>query len=351
MKYLRKPQILIPLFLVLLFLFLGVSQHQLIGYLSEQGWHQFLIIKNAEPLDRFLNDPDFPDEYKQKLKLIGNIREFAVERLGLEDNGVYRTMYDNGDRNLLWLVKAAPPFSVEPYHWHFPIAGSFAYKGYFDKTKAKEEAKRLKAKGYDVWISRVSAWSTLGFLKDPIFSSMLKRKEGDLVELIIHEMTHGTIFLKNDLQFNENLAVFIGENGAMLYLEETYGKDSPELKAYRASLTDSRTFYNHIVKGSERLALLYNSFSELPESEKKKEKETLIAAIIAEIGELSFEDSERYSAYKGFTPNNAWFSGYRTYRADLSEFENDLKMKYNSNLKSYVESLKVLYGKKKNIRK
>jgi predicted aminopeptidase len=56
----------------------------------------------------------------------------------------------------------------------------------------------------------------LGWFTDPILSKMLMRSEGDLANLIIHEMSHATIFVKDSIEFNENLATFIGDRGAEL---------------------------------------------------------------------------------------------------------------------------------------
>ena len=64
---------------------------------------------------------------------------------------------------------------------------------------------KLKASGLDVEYSSVSGWSTLGWFGDPILSNMLKRNVGSLADLIIHELTHGTIYIKNEVEYNENL--------------------------------------------------------------------------------------------------------------------------------------------------
>jgi predicted aminopeptidase len=53
---------------------------------------------------------------------------------------------------------------------------------------------------------------------------MLERGEGDLANLIIHEMVHATIFVKDSIDFNENLATFIGDRGAEQFLIATHGK-------------------------------------------------------------------------------------------------------------------------------
>ena len=83
------------------------------------------------------------------------------------------------------------------------------YKGYFDSTKAYNLVRDLKAEGYDVNIYNPAAWSTLGWFNDPILSSMLYWSEGGLASLIIHEMTHATIWISGDVEYNENLADFM----------------------------------------------------------------------------------------------------------------------------------------------
>ena len=84
---------------------------------------------------------------------------------------------------------------------------------------ADKEMELLKEAGYDVGMRTVGGWSTLGWFKDPILSNMLNRSYGDLANLIIHELVHATIFVKDSVEFNENLASFIGDQGAKLFLK------------------------------------------------------------------------------------------------------------------------------------
>ena len=90
-------------------------------------------------------------------------------------------------------------------------------------AKAESLKAELESEGYEVRIRPVGAWSTLGFFNDPILSNMLERSPGALAELIIHEMTHATLYVKDGVDFNENLATFVGEQGALEFLEAQYG--------------------------------------------------------------------------------------------------------------------------------
>src|SRR6185437_3849817 len=84
-----------------------------------------------------------------------------------------RTYSDIGRPYVVWNVVAAPEFSIVPLRWCFPIAGCVDYRGYFSDRKARRFAARLRARGDDVVIGGVPAYSTLGHFADPIVSSML----------------------------------------------------------------------------------------------------------------------------------------------------------------------------------
>ena len=56
-----------------------------------------------------------------------------------------------------------------------------SYRGYFAKEGAEKKAGQLAAKGYDVAIGGVAAYSTLGKLEDPVLSSMMHWDDTRLV--------------------------------------------------------------------------------------------------------------------------------------------------------------------------
>jgi predicted aminopeptidase len=63
----------------------------------------------------------------------------------------------------------------------------------------------------------VAGYSTLGFTADPIYSSMLEGQPARIVEVVLHEMLHGTLYLAGHSDWNESLATFVGIQGASLF--------------------------------------------------------------------------------------------------------------------------------------
>ena len=209
--------------LLVVLLFFCAWNYSLLYYAFAQLNGQLTIVFESKPIDEVINDKNIPKETKDKLLLIADIKKFAVEELGYSESDNYTTFYDQHNCPLMYVVSACPEFSMEEYEWQFPIAGSFTYKGFFERKMADKEIAELKAEGYDVYLGTASGWSTLGWLKDPILSGMLDKSEGELAELIIHELTHSFKYEKDNITFNENLATFIGEQGAIRYLNKKYG--------------------------------------------------------------------------------------------------------------------------------
>ncbi len=215
-----------------LFILLILWQHELVLYGIAQGKGQLKIVWGAEPIEDILKDPIVHDTIKYKLSLIQEIKQFAFDSLGINKSKNYSTYYDQKGQPLLWVITGCEPYELKAKEWTFPIIGSFTYKGFFDFEKAKNEELVLKAENFDTNIGTVGGWSTLGFFKDPVLSNMLKRDEGDLANLIIHELTHGTLFVKDSISFNENLASFIGDKGAQKFLRHKFGESSEEYIRY-----------------------------------------------------------------------------------------------------------------------
>src|SRR5690606_27837765 len=144
---------------------------------------------------------------------------------------------------------ASEPFRLVPYTWTFPILGSVPYKGFFNEQSAVALADALASEGWDVNVRNPGGWSTLGWFTDPILSEMLEKDEGDLASLIIHEMVHATIFVKDSIEFNENLASFIGDRGAEAFLVARFGTQSEPYKTFIDDDYDYTLFVAHVLQG------------------------------------------------------------------------------------------------------
>jgi predicted aminopeptidase len=329
----------VVLFIIVALVVAIIVNFNLLKYGIGQLSGQMKIIFNAVPNEYAIANKLFDDDEIQKLKLIGEIRQFSSDTLGLTTNNNYTKIYDQQNKPILWIVTACLPFDLESYEWHFPILGKVSYKGYFDKEKAILEKERIYRLGYDTRLSTVSAWSTLGFLSDPVLSNMLKRTEGKLTELIIHESTHATIYLESAVDYNENLATFIGEQGALDFLKMKYGEGSTEYISYNEQLEDEKLFGKYMIQSATKLDSLYDTFGDImPVREKGDLKYSLIADIMTGIKYLPLNDSLKYDfdIYKGKLPNNTFFMSYTRYRSKQQDFKNDYMLNFESDLKLFI---------------
>lgn len=328
------------------------------GWMQASG--QISILMKVTDVEDVLADPAFPDSLKQKIKLIEEIKQFGVDSLGLNPSKNYTTFYDQHGKPILWVITASPRYKIEAKEWKFPIVGAFPYKGFFDENKANEQEAELVQLDYDTDINQVSAWSTLGYLKDPILSSMLYRSEGSLANLILHELTHGTLFVKGNLELNENLASFVGDWGAVRFLTQKYGPDSEQLRKYEFSKKYNDAYAQHVLRGATQLDSLYATFADQKVDVKKDTlKRNLIQRIVntadtllsgrvsfsSGVDSTSLADSTRRVPEKPETelPNNAYFVGYKTYRSKQNEFRREFIDKFSGDFQKYMAYLKEKY--------
>ncbi|GAA4415072.1 hypothetical protein GCM10023187_45240 [Nibrella viscosa] len=329
----------------------AIWQRELLSYGWMQAKGQLKILWNTQPVEKVLANPAYPDSLKRKIELIQEIKRFAIDSIGLNPSGSYTTYYEQHGQPILWVITASEPYRLVAHQWSFPFLGTFSYKGFFEKPRAEKEEAELKKEGLDTRIGEVSAWSTLGFFNDPILSSMLERPVGRLAELIIHELTHGTLFIKNSLEYNENLADFVGEYGALRFMAQKYGKESTTYKAYLAERTYDERYDEHILRGTQTLDSLYRTFgSQTPVAEKQRLKTAMIEQIVETVDTLTDGQpkllqplTKKRKKHRLKLPNNAYFVGYLTYRKQQNRFRAEFEERFNGDFKRYFSYLKETY--------
>jgi len=332
---------------LLVLVLVGLFYRNEIRYGWWQASGQLHILRNVQDVDDVMADPTFPDSLKRRLKLIQEIKKFGVDSLGLNPSDNYTTFYDQHGKPILWVVTASERYRLAAKEWKFPFVGTFPYKGFFEEEKATQQEAELIAAGYDTEINEVSAWSTLGYLKDPILSSMLYRSTGSLTNLILHELTHGTLFVKNNLELNENLASFVGDWGVIRFLTYKYGPDSDELKKYEFSKKYNDAYAQHILRGGRQLDSLYATFKDQKvEVRKDTLKRNLIRQIVASTdtllaGQVTF--TKKADSTETKLPNNAYFIGYQTYKSKQNSFRKEFEEKFGGDFKKYMAYLKDKY--------
>ena len=330
---------------LLVLLVLGyVWQFELVNYGIGQLRGQLRVVNNAMPLEEFLELPETTEEEKEKVGVILEARQFAFDSLGINYSDNYTTIFDQEDKPSMYVVTACEPYALKPRMWKFPVVGSMPYKGFFEREKAVEAAQAIRAKdSIDVSVRTAGGWSTLGWFKDPVLSNMLKRTEGDLASLIIHELTHFTLFVKDSVTFNENLATFIGDKGAILFLEGKYGRESAEVSVFKNRLADEERFKNYMLFSAKKLDSLYTAMEDFDLVDKKRLKTEMIDAVRTNIDTVSFQSDRFKGFFEEFTPNNTYFMSFLRYNSQLGLLEEELNNNFGGDLKAYLEWLKKTY--------
>lgn len=330
--------------LLLVVLALGLINGKLVGYGLAQARGQLNIIWNARPVLVYLNDPNFADSLKAKLRLIEEIRQFATDSLALKDTENYTTLYDQRGEEVMWVVTASERYQLRPKEWEFPVIGAVPYKGFFEKEKAIDLARQLQNENWDVNVRNPSGWSTLGWFTDPILSKMLARSDGDLASLIIHEMVHATIFVKDSVNFNENVASFVGDRGAEEFLIWKYGKQSTEYITYIQEDHDYIKYVNHMLHGTQVLDSVYKAIANKPADAKEVYKQETIQSIVNALDTLTRSSKTKLSdRFKEQLPNNAYFMAFIHYQSGQDELWAEWKQSFDSDLKSYIQALTSKY--------
>jgi len=336
-KKIKKLGYVFDLVLMVVFLYASANT-SLVIYGIDQGRGQLRIILNTKSVDVVLADPDIPDSVKTKLRLIASIKTFAIDSCGLKESSNYTTYFDQQGKPLLWVLTASEPFALKAREWKFPLLGNVSYKGFFDYRKGKREEQQLKQLGFDTDFDEVSAWSTLGWFQDPVLSGMLKRDAGSLAELIIHEMTHGTIYLKSSVEFNENFANMVGEEGAIRFLYANYGMGSPELKKYLDRKHDYDVYSQYMIASAARLDSLYKTMKGMKSLwDKEKRKTAMMKSIVNGTDSLRFHEPRRFKRlFSHELPDNTWFLSFRRYDQQKDSLKAELNSRFHGNLKAYV---------------
>jgi predicted aminopeptidase len=279
-----------------------------VRYLAQAGAGQVHLLTAARPLSSALKDPRVDPHVKHVLQWVPDMKAFG-ESQGLKPTENY-VRFTQLDRDAaVYVVQACAPLEFKPKLWSFPIVGTVPYLGWFAVKDARDYASTLAKEGLDVDVRGASAYSTLGWFKDPVLSTMIGEGPGAVGELantVLHESTHATLYVKGQSAFNESLASFVGDRLARDWLAHRFGEGSKELKAYDADQALWRERVGRLHRAYLDLDALYRS--KVSDDEKRAGKTQLLDALKADL-----------NARRGF--NNASLAGYRTYDTGGPAFE------------------------------
>ncbi len=256
---------------------------------------------------------------KARLVTILRVRDFATQALALPDNGSYRVYADIDRSQVAWNVVATPEFSFIPKEWCFPVAGCVPYRGYFSQQRAERFARELRDERLDVRVAGVSAYSTLGWFRDPVFSTQLRRSDSHIAAIIFHELAHQELYLRGDTTFNESFATAVEIEGMRRWL--VHSGDKTALDKYLRDKTRHAAFVELLLKYRARLEATYSS--PLPEEQMRAAKARDYLALRSEYAELR----KQWGGYDGYDSrfaqdlNNAHLASIGLYHQHVPAFQ------------------------------
>ncbi|MFH0983684.1 MAG: aminopeptidase [Planctomycetota bacterium] len=282
---------------------------------------QTTILFHSVPIAEALNGGTLSAEEKAKLVLIREVRAYAGREMGLDTADHYALFYDAGEGGLAYNVSAALRYEFHAKQWEFPIVGVLPYIGFFDEGAARREFEDLKAQGYDAFLYEVDAYSTLDYLPNPILSPMLRRDDLDLMDTVMHELLHSTVWHPTDTTFNESLATFVGRAGALEYLAARYSDEPERIQAAVEHYEDVDLYNAFIFELYDELDAFYSSG--LSQEERIAGREAYYQAgrerFVAEVLPL-LHDPDGFAWVADLPTNNAWMLANVRYNYDLDVY-------------------------------
>ena len=296
---------------------------------------QIAILNKKQPIHELLDNPDTPEKLKKRLRLVMDIRTFAKDELFLPVKNQYLSFVELNRPFAGWNMWATPEFSFSPKTWCYPIIGCAIYRGYFSKEDAFNYGHQLEAQGYDVYIGGVVAYSTLGWLDDPVFSTFIYRSDIRLAALIFHELSHHLLYVSDDTTFNESFAIAVEQEGLRRWLTTINNLKASEI--YKLDYQRRQQFIELVMKYRKELETLYAKNLPIPEKRQAK------AAVFEKFKDDYRLLKQHWNGYSGYDfwmyqkMNNAKLISVSTY--------NDLVPAFLELLKTCNNDLKVFYKK------
>jgi predicted aminopeptidase len=186
-------------------------------YFARGAYEEAKILSRRQSIAKLVADSTTPPGTRAKLQLVLEARRFAVDSLGLPAKDAF-TQFTRLDHDTLVLVlSGAYRDRLQPVTWWFPVVGRVPYKGYFDFEEAKRAERDMRDAGFDTYLRPSPAFSTLGFFNDPLLSTTLGEDSLEIVNTVIHELTHNKYYAKGQAVFNESFASFVGARGSVRF--------------------------------------------------------------------------------------------------------------------------------------
>ena len=310
-------------------------------YVIRAGIAEAKILRARRPIPDVILDPATDDRTKTKLTFVMEARNYAVDVFELDVGRSYTSFSQLESDTLAMVLSAAQKDQLTPRTWWFPIVGRVPYKGYFDEHAAMREQEKLEEDGFDTFLRPTAAFSTLGWFADPLLSSLMRLDEVNLVETVLHELSHNHLFVKGQVRFNESFATFVGRAGAIEFFCNREGGGSDTVKCLRAQARwrDHQRFEAFIEGLAEELQVVYQDATlayDTKLAERERIFDTSLETFSTEV-QPTFEAST-YQSFLLVPLNNATLLARIRYHHRLQDFQ--ALMEREGDLRRAIQYLK-----------
>ena len=340
-----KKKIVLTIFMTLL-VTSGVGCAKL-NYLYEQGMGQMALLSAGKENHEVLKSVRVPKTHKEKIKKIEELKKYFYTYWEKKETKIYSQTTMLKQRAVTYLVIVSPHSEIKAMDTCFPLMGCFPYLGFFNLNSAKDFAKEKEIENNVTWIRPVYAYSTLGYFTDTILSSFFEYDDYELSELIFHELFHTIFFVKNQVDLNENLAMYFSDGMLEDYYISTNQIDYMKFEQKRNE--QNKKIKTLVVHLASELQLLYKSL--LPQTKEDSNailneflEDRFKVEVMKKCQSLDIQPKDCFPLERKW--NNASFAAFLTYEKksnDLASLQKklglDLKGYYNWITKKYDEFL------------
>ncbi|MGA7966823.1 MAG: aminopeptidase [Gammaproteobacteria bacterium] len=279
-----------------------------LSYYGQATNGELKVLSERKPIKAIIADPATPPDVRKKLEFVMVVRKYASTALGLPNNGSYKSYVKLNHSYPVWVVYAAPEFSLKPMTWCFPFSGCVPYRGYFNEKAAWAFADKLEKQGNDVYVDGAPAYSTLGWFSDPVYSSMLEWNDVALAGTLFHELAHQKLYVKGDSAFNESFADTVEDVG----IERFFTAHDPALLyIWRNQRGSDLATTKYIEEARAKLTTIYAS--KVSDTQKRREKRAEYQWLIARFLQAGKRFDITYSPGWLANLNNASFAQMTIY--------------------------------------
>lgn len=288
-----------------------------VSYYTQSVVGHSRLMLARQPISKAITKAD--PELTKQLQLAIELRQYAVNELGLPDNNSYQSYVPLKRDFPVWVVVATQKFSLDAKQWCYLVIGCASYRGYFSLDSAKLYAKGLQKKGYETYIGGATAYSTLGWFADPLLPSMLRYGTAELAETLFHELAHQVVYVNGDSDFNEAFASVVGEQGALRWLKQNRPADVADYVAKLNALDD---FSALIQDTKKNLTRIYEK--PISDQQKQAAKDAEFENLKLKYQSLKLRKWQNQSWFDSWfeTPlDNARLAAFSTYRDRIPQLQ------------------------------